>query len=153
MSTKGQLCFKYNGTDLCYKYGGTALIFKAGQIPACTIEVLFGKQSWVCKTYDCYHTILYSCSGSGLTILSSEQGIDSVSFTVQPTASGIFTVVVQASTSCSAITQESPGASCNVSASQIGITPKILANQSLLPNTVKSFTIIFDSNGNLNNIS
>lgn len=153
MSTKGQLCFKYNGSALCYKYGGSALIFKGEKIAECTINVAFGKQSWVCNTYDCYHTIQYSCSGSGLTIKSSEQGMDSASFTVQPTASGTFTVSVTASTSCGAIDQENPGATCTVSAAQQGASPKIKTNQSLSPNTAKSFTIRFDSSGKLSSIS
>ena len=153
MGTSGQLCYQYGGTALCYKNGGTQLIYKVDTIQNCTIKVKYGKQNWICTTYDAYHVIQYSCTGTGLSVVESSEGFDESIFVVRPTANGTFQVSVIASTSCSALESEEPGATCTVSVNQKGVSPKVAASIPCLPNVAKSVYISFDSNGKLSNIT
>lgn len=154
MSTAKHLCYKRNGSALCYKRGTKNLIYRkeSSSDKSCTISVFYGKQSWVCITYNVYHEILYSTSGSGLVVTSSETSVSGASFVVTPSGSNSFTLSITASTSCSALPQENPGATCTVSASQAGAAAKVARGIALTPNTARSIYVEFNSSGTLTNI-
>ena len=137
--------------SLCYKYRGERLIYKKGGNYKCDIEVVFGAQSWVCNTYDCYHEIDYECTGSGMKS-KVDMGISSATFEVDSSPNGIFEISVTAITSCGALEQEDPGASCNVSASQRGVAPKVMTDIKCPPNSAVSILVEFDEDGKLKGI-
>lgn len=161
---KGDLCYKKGGNSLCFKSGGSALVYKADPVAKpteATVRVPWAPQSYTCTTYNTYHEITFSCSGSftrgsGSVVSKTDGGTETI-FKLQVTKGpAVFTVSVSDTTPCSA-TEEDPGATCRVLAAQTGATPKSKSGVTIpridggaSPNTVR---VSFDSNKKLTGVN
>ena len=130
MADLGKLCFKSGGSALAFKSGGTALIFKAlkKKPGACTIDVVWRPETWICQTYDIEHRISFDCTGvftSGNGNAVRAVGASSVTFTLSGiTGPAAFTLTFDMDNNCS--TNEDPGVKVDFVAAQSGAAPCIL---------------------------
>lgn len=135
---KGDLCYKKGGNSLCFKSGGSALVYKidpSARPTEAVVRVPWTPQSYVCNTYDTYHEITFSCTGSftdgsGEIVSQTNGGTETV-FKLRITEGpAVFTISVSDSTPCTA-TDEDPGATCRVLVSQRGVAPIALSGVSV----------------------
>lgn len=134
--TKRTLCFSKTASNrpLCYKMAtgdqgitSAPLIYKGGK--ETTIRVPWLPQSYTCHTYNYYHVIAFTASGTFTAgsgrILSQTDGGTEVVFKIKVEAGpATFEISASSSTPCAA-TQEDPGVKCNVFVNQVGTTPQM----------------------------
>ncbi len=158
---KGDLCYKKGGNALCFKHLGSSLVHKGEASAEATVRVPWSPQSYVCSTYNEYHEISFSCSGSftegaGSIVEQTGSGTETVFKLKISDKPAVFEISVSTSTPCTA-KEEDPGATCRVFVSQRGVTPRSKSGVSApraesggSPTTVR---VSFDSAGKLTGVN
>lgn len=160
---KGDLCYKSGGNALCFKRGGSALVCKGDGLGDITVRVPWTPQHYVCTTYSQYHEISFSVSGAwtvgggGAVLSQDDGGSETVIVIARPTARpAVFTLSISCSTPCSA-TDEDPGVSCDVFATQTGAHPLSKRGVSAPRTATGAFpatvSLSFDADGKLTGVS
>lgn len=150
--TKGSLCYKAGGVTqghLCYK----AYVSKPGET---TVEVVWSPQRWVCQTYNVDHPISFFCEGvfsQGSGAVSKTVADDKTVFRlsdVQPSSK--FSITLSNDNNCT--TDEDPGVTAIVIASQNGSVPKIKSGIGVaLDPHMSSIVVEFDASKRLTAIN